>query len=80
MSSDDAVAYVNARIRTGDVRRPWADGMLVRDGVIEVLGSSAEVRKRAGDAARIVDAHGATIEPGAGGVLRAGAGADFTMG
>ena len=41
------LAIVNARVWTGDVRRPWADAILVREERIEIVGSSAEVKKRA---------------------------------
>lgn len=50
---------VNARIATGDPRRPWADAMLLEDGGVIAVGSSAELRKRAIDA-EVVDARGAT--------------------
>ena len=58
-----ALAIVNARVWTGDPRRPWADAVLVRGERIEAVGSSAEVRKRAG-AARVVDAKGMMVTPG----------------
>lgn len=50
------LAIVNALVFTGDPLRPWADAVLVRDGRLEAVGSSADVRKRAGTSARIVDA------------------------
>lgn len=58
-----ALAIVNARVWTGDRRRPWADAILVRGERIEVVGSSAEVKKRAG-AARVLDAKGMMVAPG----------------
>jgi len=58
-----ALAIVNARVWTGDPRRPWADAVLVRGERIEAVGSSAEVRKRAGEA-RVVDAKGMMLVPG----------------
>ncbi|MDQ2664868.1 MAG: hypothetical protein M3Z05_02555 [Gemmatimonadota bacterium] len=86
-----ALAIVNARVQTGDARRPWADAILVRDGHIAILGSSAEVKKGAGPGTRAVDAKGMTvtsdfvggdghgIAPVAGRMLRAGSPADFVM-
>lgn len=50
---------VNARIATGDPRRPWADAMLLEDGAVVAVGGSAELRKRAAGA-EIVDARGAS--------------------
>lgn len=72
MTSDDrdtpsggvSLAVVNARIWTGDSRRPWADGLAVRGDRLEVVGSSAEVRKVAGSGARVLDAKGAFLAPG----------------
>lgn len=55
---------VNARIWTGDVRRPWADGLAVRGDRLELVGSSAEVRKLAGRDTRVLDAKGAFVAPG----------------
>lgn len=58
------LALVNARVWTGDARRPWADAVAVAGDTIASVGSSAEVRKRAGPATRIIDAHGQMIVPG----------------
>ncbi|MCY7378725.1 MAG: amidohydrolase [Gemmatimonadaceae bacterium] len=58
-----ALAIVNARVWTGDPRRPWADAVLVRGERIELVGSSAEVKKRAGSAT-VVDAKGMMVTPG----------------
>ncbi len=59
-----SLAIVNARVWTGDARRPWADAVAV-DGVhIAAVGSSAEIRKLAGAKARVIDAHGAMVVPG----------------
>ncbi|HEY2066801.1 MAG TPA: amidohydrolase [Gemmatimonadaceae bacterium] len=59
-----ALAIVNARVWTGDTRRPWADAVLVRDERIEAVGSSAEIKKRAGTAVKTVDAKGMMLTPG----------------
>jgi predicted amidohydrolase YtcJ len=58
------LAVVNARIWTGDARRPWADGMSISDDRIATVGSSAEVRKLTTPATRIIDAHGMMVTPG----------------
>jgi hypothetical protein len=52
------LAIVNARIWTNDPARRWADALLARDGRVAAVGSSAELRKRAGADATIVDARG----------------------
>src|SRR5687768_2553124 len=57
-------AIVNARAWTGDPRRPWADAIAVSGDRIAVVGSSAEVRKRASLDAKIVDARGMMLVPG----------------
>jgi len=59
-----ALAIVNARIWTGDPSRPWADALLVRGERIEAVGSSAEVKKRAGAGVKTVDAKGMMVTPG----------------
>lgn len=53
---------VNARIATGDPRRPWADAMLLDGSRVIEVGASAALRKRAGDA-EVVDARGAEVAP-----------------
>jgi predicted amidohydrolase YtcJ len=58
------LAVVNARIWTGDTRRPWADGMAISGDRITTVGSSAEVRKLATSSARIIDARGMMVVPG----------------
>jgi predicted amidohydrolase YtcJ len=58
------LAVVNARIWTGDARRPWADGMAISGDRITAVGSSAEVRKLTTSATRIIDAHGMMVTPG----------------
>ena len=59
-----ALAIVNARVWTGDARRPWADAVLVRGERIDAVGSSAEVKKRAGAAVKTLDARGMMVAPG----------------
>ncbi|MDQ6633359.1 MAG: amidohydrolase [Gemmatimonadota bacterium] len=59
-----ALAIVNARVWTGDARRPWTDAVLVRGEKIDAVGSSAEVKKRAGKATKVIDAHGFMLVPG----------------
>lgn len=50
------LAIVNALVFTGDPRRPWADAVLVRDGRVAAIGSSADIRKRTDASVRVVDA------------------------
>ncbi len=52
---------VNARIATGDPRRPWADAMLLDGTTVIAMGASAALRKRAANA-EIIDAKGAVVE------------------
>ncbi len=56
--SDHRRLVVNARIATGDARRPWADAMLLDGDKVVAIGKSAELRKLA-PRAEVVDAHGA---------------------
>lgn len=53
---------VNARIATGDPRRPWADAMLLDGKQVIEIGSSAALRKRAPDA-EVIDAKGGAVQP-----------------
>ena len=53
-----SLAVVNARVWTGDTTRPWADAIAVSGDRIAQVGSSAQIRKMADSATRIIDAHG----------------------
>ena len=59
-----SLAIVNARVWTGDPRRPWADAVAVRGDRIAAVGSSAEVRKMAIASTRVIDAKGQMLVPG----------------
>ena len=50
---------VNARIRTGDLRRPWADACALAGDRVVAVGSSAEIRKLAPANATVDDVRGA---------------------
>jgi hypothetical protein len=75
-----ALAIVNARVWTGDPRRPWADAVFLRAGRIEAVGSSAEVKKRSDSATKLIDAKRLMIvHPREDGVLARGAPADLLL-
>ena len=59
-----SLAIVNARIWTGDARRPWADAVAVRGDRIVAVGSSAEIQKMSAGATRVIDAKGQMLVPG----------------
>ena len=68
-----ALLIVNARVRTGDSGRPWADAVLIGEGRIEAVGTSAELRKRRVRDVSVLDAKGRTLLPSvAGGRLARG--------
>lgn len=59
-----SLAVVNARIWTGEPRRPWADAIAAEGERIVAVGSSAEIRKLASSATRVIDAKGMMVVPG----------------
>jgi predicted amidohydrolase YtcJ len=63
-SAPVTLAVVNARIWTGNPKRPWAEAIAVRGDRIAAVGSSAEIRKMMGASARVIDAHGQMLVPG----------------
>ncbi|MEO8878823.1 MAG: amidohydrolase [Gemmatimonadaceae bacterium] len=63
-SAPVSLAVVNARIWTGNAKRPWAEAIAVRGDSIAAVGSSAEIRKMAGAATNVIDAHGQMVVPG----------------
>ena len=74
------LAVVNARVWTGDPRRPWADALVARGDRLAFVGSAAEARKLTRDApgAEVVDAGGRYVAASPPGVLRAGGPSAFT--
>ncbi|MDD4285869.1 MAG: amidohydrolase [Bacillota bacterium] len=56
-------AFVNGKIRTVDRNNSVAEAMLVADGKIEALGSTAEIRRLAGGAGRETDLAGCHVLP-----------------
>jgi predicted amidohydrolase YtcJ len=60
------LVVTNARIATGDARRPWATALAVQNGTLARVGAAAEILKLAGPTTSIVDAHGQalTLPPG----------------
>lgn len=74
------LVIVNARVWTNDPRRPWADALLVDGASVAAVGSSAELRKRAGRDARLIDARGLLVRPaGAGRSLAPGGPASLVV-
>ena len=63
-SAPVTLAVVNARIWTGNPKRPWAEAIAVRGDTIAAVGSSAEIRKMTGADAKVMDAHGQMMVPG----------------
>lgn len=64
LSLTPTLAVVNARVWTGDQKRPWADAVAITGERISAVGSSAEIRKLARPATRVIDAAGKLLVPG----------------
>jgi predicted amidohydrolase YtcJ len=77
-SPQRVLAIVNARVWTADPRRPWADAVLVRGEIVVAVGASAELRKRSGAGALVIDAGGRMVLP-TGSLLAPGEPADLTI-
>lgn len=60
----NSLAIVNARVWTGDPRRPWADAVAIAGDRIAAVGSSAEIQKLASPSTRVIDAKGQMMVPG----------------
>ncbi len=58
------LAVVNARIWTGDARRPWADGLAASGDTIVAVASSAEIKKLVRAGTHVIDAAGQFVTPG----------------
>jgi predicted amidohydrolase YtcJ len=58
------IVILHARVFTADREHPWAEAVGIRGSRIALVGSSADVRAAATDAARIIDAGGRLLIPG----------------
>ena len=57
------LVILNARVYTGDARRPWAEAVSIQRNLIAGVGTTAEIKASAG-AARTIDAAGRLLIPG----------------
>ncbi|MCE7993309.1 MAG: amidohydrolase [Roseivirga sp.] len=57
-------AYINGRIYTVNGDQPWAEAMLVRQGIIVALGSDEEIQNEATENAQIINLNGQMVMPG----------------
>src|SRR5262245_22127532 len=56
--------FRNARIHTGDERRPTAEALATEGAAIVAIGTEPEVRAAAGPGAELVDLDGEAVIPG----------------
>lgn len=56
--------FINGNIYTADDAQPHAEAIAVKSDRIAYVGSTVEAQKHAGEGARVVDLHGATVLPG----------------
>ncbi|MBO1420298.1 amidohydrolase, partial [Streptomyces sp. FH025] len=58
------VVVRNAKIHTGDARRPRAGALAIRDGLITAVGDDADIAPLVGPSTTVVDALGRRVVPG----------------
>ncbi|MFB7129623.1 amidohydrolase [Kitasatospora sp. NPDC056273] len=58
------VVVRNARIHTGDARRPQAGALAIRNGLITAVGDDADIAPAVGPSTVVVDALGRRVVPG----------------
>jgi predicted amidohydrolase YtcJ len=65
-ADDDAADLVvrNARIHTGDLGRPQAQAVAVRDGIVTAVGDDRDMAAFVGPGTKVVDALGRRVIPG----------------
>ncbi len=59
----DLVIY-NAKIYTVNDAQPWAEALAVKDGIIQFVGSNADVQSYIGNNTNVVDLEGLLVMPG----------------
>ncbi len=63
LSAGNSKAYINGSIHTFDKNLTIADSILVKDGVIQLVGSQSDVIKNADESIEIVDLRGRMMMP-----------------
>ena len=63
LSAGNSKAYINGSIHTFDKNLTIADSILVKDGVIQLVGSQSDVIKNADESIEIVDLQGRMMMP-----------------
>jgi predicted amidohydrolase YtcJ len=58
------LVLVNGRIYTLDAARPWGDAVAITGSRITAVGTTADVRRLAASATRVIDLKGAFVVPG----------------
>jgi predicted amidohydrolase YtcJ len=64
LQAQSATVLLNGKILTIDPQFSTAEAILIRDGRIVATGPSADLRKLAGEQARLIDLQGRTVIPG----------------
>jgi len=57
-------AYINGAIYTVNDNQPWAEAMLVKEGVITAIGTSEEILNKASKDAKTIDLKNRMVMPG----------------
>ena len=60
----DPQLLTNGKIYTGNAAAPWAEAVVIEDGVLTFVGDTAKAQAFAGDLAARVDLEGKTVIPG----------------
>src|ERR1700733_1605138 len=63
-SQNADTVLINGKIVTLDDRSPIREALVIRDGRIAAVGTTAEIRKLAGTQSRVIDLQGRTVIPG----------------
>jgi predicted amidohydrolase YtcJ len=58
------LVLVGGEVWTGDAAQPWAEGLSIVDGVIDVVGPAERIRSRIGEGTRVVELGGRFVMPG----------------
>ena len=61
MIARPTLVVTNARISTGDPRRPWATALALSGATLAAVGAAAEILKMAAPETQVINANGQTI-------------------
>lgn len=61
---DNGTAFINGKVYTVNDKQPWAEAVIIKEGKIVFVGSTADAKARLGSKVDVIDLKGKMVMPG----------------